>query len=174
MSNSIPHAMHACCTLMCNKVYRGSLLKGSDGRMEMGDKERQKKRKRELLDSEEVDEQTRLRLRWLTIEELEHDHKMRSIAIRLSQKRKKQADLWVILSSKHACMFSALGPDQVSVVALNVIPRKKRTRNRIRKIEFHLTPFTFFGINIGTFFLYSSYSLLNSLISSLSSFLEMR
>jgi len=81
---------------MCNKVYRGSLLKGSDGRMEMGDKERQKKRKRELLDSEEVDEQTRLRLRWLTIEELEHDHKMRSTAIRLSQKRKKQADLWVI------------------------------------------------------------------------------
>ena len=64
--------------------------------MEMGDKERQKKRKRELLDSEEVAEQTRLRLRWLTIEEMEHDQKMRSTAIRLSQKRKKQADLWVI------------------------------------------------------------------------------
>ena len=75
-------------------------MKGSDGRMEMGDKERQKKRKRELLDSEEVDEQTRLRLRWLAIEEMEHDHKMRSTAIRLSQKRKKQADLWVIWSSK--------------------------------------------------------------------------
>ncbi len=55
-----------------------------------------KKRKRELLDSEEVDEQAALRLRWLTIKEMEHDHKMRSRAIRLSRKRKKQIDSWVI------------------------------------------------------------------------------
>jgi hypothetical protein len=55
-----------------------------------------KKRKRELLESEEVEEQTRLRLRWLTIKEMEHDHKMRSKAIRLCQKRKKQVDSWVV------------------------------------------------------------------------------
>lgn len=96
MSNSSSYVVHVCCALMCNKAYRDSLLKGSDGRMEMRDKERQKKRKRELLDSEEADEQTRLRLRWLTIEEMEHDQEMRSRAIRLSQKRKKQADMWVI------------------------------------------------------------------------------
>jgi len=55
-----------------------------------------KKRKRDLLDSEEVDEQERLRLRWLTIKEMEHDHKMRRKAIHLSRKRKKQVDSWVI------------------------------------------------------------------------------
>ena len=55
-----------------------------------------KKRKRELLDSEEVDEQERLRLGWLMIKEMEHDHKMRSKAICLSRKRKKQVDSWVI------------------------------------------------------------------------------
>jgi len=55
-----------------------------------------KKPKRKHLDSEEVDEQTRLHLRWLTIKEMEHDHKMRSKAIRLSQKRQKQVDSWVI------------------------------------------------------------------------------
>jgi len=62
----------------------------------MRQNEHKKKRRREILDSEEVDEQIRLRLRWLTIKEMEHDHKMRSKAIRLSQKRKKQADSWVI------------------------------------------------------------------------------
>jgi hypothetical protein len=55
-----------------------------------------KKLKRKHLDSEEVDEQARLHLRWLTIKEMEHDHKMRSKAIRLSQKRQKQVDSWVI------------------------------------------------------------------------------
>ncbi len=54
------------------------------------------KHKRELVDLEDVDEQARLRLRWLTIKEMEHDHKMRSKAIRLSRKRKKQVDSWVI------------------------------------------------------------------------------
>ena len=62
----------------------------------MRQNERKKKQKRELLDSEEVDDQIRLRLSWLTIKEMEHDHKMRSKAIRLSRKRRKQADLWVI------------------------------------------------------------------------------
>ena len=62
----------------------------------MRQKERKKKRKREFLDSEEVDEQIRLRLRWLTIKEMENDHKMRSKAILLSRKRKKQVDSWVI------------------------------------------------------------------------------
>lgn len=54
------------------------------------------KRKRELLDPKEVDEQIRLRMSWLRIEELEYDHKMRSKAIRLSWKRKKQVDSWII------------------------------------------------------------------------------
>jgi len=59
---------------------------------------RQNKRnkKRELLDPKEVDEQIRLRLGWLTIKEMEFDHKMRSKAIRLSRKRKKQVDSWVV------------------------------------------------------------------------------
>jgi hypothetical protein len=55
-----------------------------------------KKRKRQLLDSKEVDDQAKLRLRWLTLKEMEYDHKMRSKAIHLSQKRKKQVDSWVI------------------------------------------------------------------------------
>ena len=59
-------------------------------------KKNERKKKRELLDSEEVDEQIRLRLYRLTIKEMEHDHKMRSKAIRLSRKRKKQVDSWVI------------------------------------------------------------------------------
>jgi len=62
----------------------------------MRQNERKKKRKGELLGPEEVDEQIRLRLRWLTIKEMEHDHEMRSKAICLSRKRKKQADSWVI------------------------------------------------------------------------------
>ena len=59
-------------------------------------KQNERKKKRKLLDSEEVDEQIRLRLRWLTIKEMEHDHKIRSKAIRLSRKRKEQVDSWVI------------------------------------------------------------------------------
>ena len=59
-------------------------------------KQNEGKKKRKLLDSEEVDAQARLRLRWLTIREMEHDNKMRSKAIRLSRKRKKQVDSWVI------------------------------------------------------------------------------
>ena len=62
----------------------------------MKQNERKKKQNQELLDAEEVDKQIRLRLRWLTKKEMEHDHKMRSKAIRLSRKRKKQVDSWVI------------------------------------------------------------------------------
>jgi len=61
-----------------------------------GMKQNERKKKRELLDSEEIDEQIRMRLHWLTVKEMEHDHKMRSKAIHLSRKRKKQADSWVI------------------------------------------------------------------------------
>ena len=60
----------------------------------------QNKRKKELglgfSDPEEVDEQIRLRLSRLMIEEMEFDHKMRDKAIRLSRKREKQVDSWVI------------------------------------------------------------------------------
>lgn len=59
-------------------------------------KQNERKKKREFLGSEEVDEQIRLRLRWLTVKELEHDHKMRSKAICLSRKRRRQADSWVV------------------------------------------------------------------------------
>jgi hypothetical protein len=59
-------------------------------------RQNERKKKRKFLDSEEVDEQIRLRLHWLTIKEMEHDHKMRRKAIRLSRKRKKQVDSWVI------------------------------------------------------------------------------
>ena len=62
----------------------------------MRQNKRRKKQKPELLDPVEVDEQIRLRLRWLTIKEMEHDHKMRTKAIRLSGKRRKQVDSWVI------------------------------------------------------------------------------
>ncbi len=59
-------------------------------------RQNERKKKRKLLDSEEVDEQIRMRLSWLAIREMEHDHKMRSKAIRLSRKRRKQVDSWVI------------------------------------------------------------------------------
>lgn len=62
----------------------------------MRQNERKKKTKGEFLDSDEFDEQIGLRLRWLTIKEMEHEHKMRSKAIRLSRKRKKQIDSWII------------------------------------------------------------------------------
>ncbi len=61
---------------------------------------RQNKDKKELKlklsKPDEIDEQIRLRLSWLMIKEMEFEHKLRSRAIRLSQKRKKQADSWVI------------------------------------------------------------------------------
>jgi len=59
-------------------------------------KQNKRKKKRKLLDPEEFDEQIRLRLYRLTIKEMEYDHKMRSEAIRLSRKRRKQVDSWVI------------------------------------------------------------------------------
>jgi len=59
-------------------------------------KQNKRKKKRKLLDPEEFDEQIRLRLYRLTIKEMEYDHKMRSETIRLSRKRKKQVDSWVI------------------------------------------------------------------------------
>ena len=62
----------------------------------MRQNERKKKTKGEPLDSDEFDEQIGLRLRWLTIKEMEHEHQMRSKAICLSRKRKKQVDSWVI------------------------------------------------------------------------------
>ena len=52
-------------------------------------------KKRKLLDAEEIDDQVRLRLYQLTINEMEHDYKLRSEALRLSRKRKKQVDSWV-------------------------------------------------------------------------------
>jgi hypothetical protein len=52
--------------------------------------------KLDLLEPEEVDEQIRLRLSLLMVKEMEFDHKMRTKAIRLSRKRKKQVDSWVI------------------------------------------------------------------------------
>ena len=67
--------------------------KGENGMKENGSK---KKRKRQIHYLDEVDKQTQLRLRWLTIKEMEHDHKMRRKAIHLSRKRRKQADSWVI------------------------------------------------------------------------------
>ena len=66
------------------------------GERGMRHKMSKKKFKRKLSDSEGVDEQARLHLRWLTIKEMEHDHRMRSKAIRLSRKRQKQVDSWVV------------------------------------------------------------------------------
>ena len=63
---------------------------------EMRQNGHKKKTKGETLDSDQFDEQIGLRLRWLTINEMEHEHKMRSKAIRLSRKRKKQVDSWII------------------------------------------------------------------------------
>ncbi len=61
---------------------------------------RQNKRKKDLelglSDPEEVDQQVRLRLSQLMIKDMEFDHKMRDKAIRLSRKREKQVDSWVI------------------------------------------------------------------------------
>lgn len=60
-------------------------------------KNQDKKRlERKILDPERVDEQIRLRLSRLMIKEMEFDSKMRSRAVRLSRKREKQVDSWVI------------------------------------------------------------------------------
>lgn len=59
-------------------------------------KESKQNKKRKLLNEEEIDDQIRIRLYQLTINLMEHDHKLRSEALRLSRKRKKQVDSWVI------------------------------------------------------------------------------
>ena len=58
-------------------------------------KESKNNKKRKLLDAEEIDDQVRLRLYQLTINEMEHDYKLRNEALRLSRKRKKQVDSWI-------------------------------------------------------------------------------
>jgi len=62
----------------------------------MGQNKRKKELELRLSNPEEVDEQIRLRLSRLMIKEMEFDHKMRDKALRLSRKRKKQVDSWVI------------------------------------------------------------------------------
>ena len=57
---------------------------------------RRKEVKLKLPEPEEVEEQIMLRLSRLMIKEMEFDHKMRDKALRLSRKRKKQVDSWVI------------------------------------------------------------------------------
>lgn len=55
-----------------------------------------KKRKRELLEPDQLEEQLRLRYGYLAIREMEFERRLRNKAIRLSRKHKKQADSWVI------------------------------------------------------------------------------
>ncbi len=62
----------------------------------MSENKRKKDLKLRLSKPEEVDEQIRLRLGFLMIKEMEFDHKMRDKAIRLSRRRRKQVDSWVI------------------------------------------------------------------------------
>jgi len=62
----------------------------------MGQNKRKKELELRLSNPEEVDEQIRLRLSRLMIKEMEFDRKMRDKAIRLSRKREKQVDSWVI------------------------------------------------------------------------------
>jgi len=62
----------------------------------MSQNTRRKGVKLKLSDPEEVEEQIMLRLSRLMIKEMEFDHKMRDKALRLSRKRKKQVDSWVI------------------------------------------------------------------------------
>ena len=55
--------------------------------------EREKRRK---LHISEDDEQLRRRLKLLTLEEMEHENRMRKEAMLLSQKRKKHTKNWII------------------------------------------------------------------------------
>ena len=56
----------------------------------------ERKKNRKLIISEEVDEQLRRQLKLLTVNEMEHENRMREEAIYLSKKRKKHTKNWII------------------------------------------------------------------------------
>ena len=55
-----------------------------------------RKKRREIQNSNEDDEQLRRRLKLLTLKEMEYENRMRKEAMLLSQKRKKQTKKWII------------------------------------------------------------------------------
>ena len=56
----------------------------------------ERKKNRKLIISEEVDEQLRRQLKLLTVNEMEHENRMREEAIYLSKKRRKHTKNWII------------------------------------------------------------------------------
>ena len=55
-----------------------------------------RKKRRKLDISKEDEEHVRMRLKLLTLQEIEHENRMRKEAMLLSEKRKKHTKIWII------------------------------------------------------------------------------